>query len=455
MASSSTLRTARLTSALFLPSLNIPLQAYPSFIAGASIVFACIYSTTIGAQPRLLALFRMALSIPGSWLFIRFAWSSGYPRDHNRATYLGMATMSLYGIMKLLEVCWIRELDNDKRRWVLKPDAARSMEKKVDGEIKGTANDRVVLPIPTDVRGRLVYTFDYLTTIRGCSWFADRVWDFAPPYALTYSHPNSSSKFAFLEYQLISLAIQVLLMDVFDVFIKSIDWAHLALTTTTPVTSLPLHLQLLSSFTVLITTMLYLSIPDTFMTTILVMSGAASPSSCPPMFDSPLESASLQDFWSFRWHHIFRRTFERMGQPVLLLLPSTLPKTRRVVRQAIAFFLSATLHLLLFTTLPLFPPSAVNPNPQAFPFLDWNTVKFFLAQPLGLILESFLIFPLTEGLNPRAKTAFRRAYAWIWLLFTGRYWSDSWTAKGLFNADTERPIVFSPVRGVLWGSWRI
>ncbi|KIO20792.1 hypothetical protein M407DRAFT_81166 [Tulasnella calospora MUT 4182] len=245
-------------------------------------------------------------------------------------------------------------------------------------------------------------------------------------------------------------------MDVFDVFVKSIDWAHLAYTTPTPVTSLPLHLQIFPSFTVLITTMLYLSIPDTFMTTILVLFGASSPSSCPPMFDSPLESASLRDFWSIRWHHIFRRTFGRMAKPLLLLLPSsTSPQTRRVVRQAITFFLTTTLHLLLFTTLPPLPASSTNPNPQLSVFLDWNTIKFFLTQPLGLILESVLIFPLTEALSPRPKTTFRRAFAWSWLLFTGRYWSDSWVGKGLFNAESERPIVFSLVRGVLWGNWRI
>ncbi|KIO20793.1 hypothetical protein M407DRAFT_81174 [Tulasnella calospora MUT 4182] len=427
---------------MFLPSVNIPFQAYPSFIAGANILFACIYSTTIRTHPRLLAFLRMTLSIPGTWAFIRFAWYNGYVRDHSRGTYLGMATMSLYGMMKLLEVCWIRELDDERPRWVLKPNAQEP--------------EKVVLPIPTDVRGRLAYTFDYLSTIRGCSWFPDRVWDFAPPYASTYSPPNSSSRLAFLQHQLISLSIQALLMDVFDVFVKSIDWAHLAHTTPTPVTSLPLHLQITFSLAVLITTMLYLTLPYTVMTTIFVVSGAATASSCPPMFDSPFESASLRDFWSFRWHHIFRRTFGRMGKPFLLLLPSSAsPKTRRIARLAVTFFLSTTLHLLLLTTLPPLPPSSTNPNPQPFPFLDWNTIKFFLTQPLGLTLESVFIFPLTEGLSPRLKTTFRRAFAWSWLLFTGRYWSDSWTAKGLFNADSERPIIFSLVRGVLRGNWII
>ncbi|KAG8909575.1 hypothetical protein FRC00_009855 [Tulasnella sp. 408] len=460
MVAASTLRTARLTAAMFLPSVNIPFQAYPSFVAGANILFACIYSTTITTHPRLLAIFRMALSIPGTWAFIRFAWSSGYVRDHSRGTYLGMATMSLYGIMRLMEVCWIRELDDERPRWVLKPDAARSMEKKVDGDAKGDVTGkqepgRVVLPIPTDVRGRLEYTFDYMTTIRGCSWFPDRVWDFAPPYASTYSPPNRS-KLAFLRHQLVSLAIQAFLMDVFDVFVKSIDWAQLAHTTPTPVTSLPLHLQIASSLAVLIITMLYLTLPYTVMTTIFVVSGAASLSSCPPMFDSPLESASLRDFWSFRWHHIFRRTFGRMGKPFLQLLPSSAsPRTQRTARLAVTFFLSTTLHLLLLTTLPPLPPSSANPNPQPFPFLDWNTIKFFLTQPLGLVVESALVFPLTEGMNPRIKASLRRAFAWSWMIFTGRYWSDSWTAKGLFNADSERPILFSLVRGVLWGNWRI
>lgn len=459
MVSRSTLKTARAATAMFLPSVNIPFQAYPSFIIGANILFACIYSTTITTNRRLLALFRMALSIPGTWAFIRFAWSYGYTRDHSRGTYLGMATMSLYGIMKLLEVCWVRELDDERPRWVLKPNAVRDMEKKTDGKPEPGAEGeqgKVVLPIPTDFRGRMAYTFDYLTTIRGCSWFADRVWEFAPSYASTYNPPWGSSRLAFLQHQLISLVIQAFLMDVFDVFVKSIDWAYLARTTSTPVTSLPFHLQILSTLAVLIITMLYLTLPYTVMTTIFVVSGATTSSSCPPMFDSPLSSASLRDFWSLRWHHIFRRTFGRMGKPFMLLLPSSSsPQTRRVVRLAVTFFLSTTLHLLLLTTLPPLPPSSTNPNPQPFPFLDWNTIKFFLTQPAGLLVESALIFPLTEGLGPRPKAIFRRAFAWSWLLWTGRYWSDSWTAKGLFNADSERPIVFSLVRGVMWGDWVI
>ncbi|KAG8970501.1 hypothetical protein FRC05_000609 [Tulasnella sp. 425] len=218
MVARSTLKTARAATAMFLPSVNIPFQAYPSFIIGANILFACIYSTTITTNRRLLALSRMALSIPGTWAFIRFAWSYGYTRDHSRGTYLGMATMSLYGIMKLLEVCWIRELDDERPRWVLKPNAVRDMEKKTDGKPQpGTEGEggqgKVVLPIPTDFRGRMAYTFDYLTTIRGCSWFADRVWEFAPAYASTYNPPWASSSLAFLQHQLISLVIQAFLMD--------------------------------------------------------------------------------------------------------------------------------------------------------------------------------------------------------------------------------------------------
>ncbi|KAG8985742.1 hypothetical protein FRB90_004482, partial [Tulasnella sp. 427] len=109
----------------------------------------------------------MALSIPAAYAFAVFAWSNGYPREHSRGTYLGMATMSLYGIMKLLEVCWIRELDDERPRWVLKPSAVQSAEKKNDGRVEGEANGhqepmKVVIPIPTGVRGRLAYSIDYL-----------------------------------------------------------------------------------------------------------------------------------------------------------------------------------------------------------------------------------------------------------------------------------------------------
>lgn len=176
------------------------------------------------------------------------------------------------------------------------------------------------------------------------------------------------------------------------------------------------------------------------------------------MFDQPFQSTSLRDFWTHRWHHIFRRSFDRIASVALFFVPvkGSRSVARNIVRAVIIFALSATFHLFLLhrTYHPLqyvFNSQGSSSSLQPIRhLLDTSTVKFFLSQPLGLFIERFLVFPITAQFPESMRTSIRRAFAWMYLLNSGRWWCDAWVRAGLW----EEPLVgFSVFRGLLKGQW--
>lgn len=439
--------------AVFLPHVHLPIESIPAISAGITLLGICVYTTVLPSH-KSYRLVRMALSIPAFYYFTDFAFSTWYERKHNRSTYLTLATVACYGMMKTLEYCWIREMDDDRPRWIKKDAIPR--DPREGGKDGGTGAGEVaknatgsVMPLPETALGRLSYTFDLLTSIRGVSWWGDRTWDFAQAWLPTWIPPSGASRSAYIKACGISLLRQYILFDIFDAFDKEISWDK---ATPTPVTSLPPLLQVATTISVCVTTMLYLTVPFTVMSMIIVALGG-SPTCWAPMFDAPLTSNSLRDFW-FRWHHIFRRVFSRLSLPFLYFLPTTDPTYRRLSRQLVTFFLTTMLHLLILFTLPPRPVTPENPYPHHHSFFDPSTIKFFLAQPLGLLIETTVVFPTTEQLSPTMRSIIRRTFGWIWLLLTARYWADAWIGQGLYD-ETERPIVWSPVRGIWKGEWII
>ncbi|KIO26075.1 hypothetical protein M407DRAFT_243869 [Tulasnella calospora MUT 4182] len=207
--------------------------------------------------------------------------------------------------------------------------------------------------------------------------------------------------------------------------------------------------QLVLAFCVCVHTGMTISLP--YSVAALLTSFVGAPSTAwPPMFDSPFAARSLAEFWSQKWHAIFRRVFDVWSYAILSIIPTSAlhleSRGRKFLRAVIIFLLSYTVHLLLLWSVPS------NPAYPPKRFFNVQAAKFFLAQPLGLTIELLVVFPLTTRMSEPWKTAFRRIFAWGWLLFGGRYWSDAWYSGGQMGFK-ERYILYSPIRGLLWGQW--
>jgi len=187
------------------------------------------------------------------------------------------------------------------------------------------------------------------------------------------------------------------------------------------------------------------------------------------MFDSPFQASSLQDFWTNRWHEIFRRTFDRLSKGILAIIPSSIlsKDVRRIVRVAIIFSLSAIFHLFVIhhTIHSSYLRSNDANSTSSTDFIDQQrqdafrhnffdppTLKFFLSQPLGLLIERMIIIPTATKLAPRSKDHIVRVWAWAWLIYSSRWWCDAWVHAGLWNEE-ETMVGWSPIRGILRGQW--
>jgi hypothetical protein len=178
------------------------------------------------------------------------------------------------------------------------------------------------------------------------------------------------------------------------------------------------------------------------------------------MMDRPFHATSLQDFWSNRWHGIFYRSFDRMTLPIISLIPKSSPRgVHRVARAIAVFSFSALFHIFLIQRMLVakpaahaedFEPASIKESLSP-PLLDPCTLKFFLSQPLGLLLERVLVVPVTSALpDGFLRVTLRRLWAWGWLLWSGRFWADAWVRGGMWNED-EGYVGWSPVRGLLYG----
>jgi hypothetical protein len=334
-----------------------------------------------------------------------------------------MASATIYGAMQVFDTCIITMRERHLPVWV----------RVADGE---------KLAVPVTVVGRLVYTLDLLTSVRGISWYEGYVWDWAAK-SVVNSRPVGASRIKFVILNGIGvLAVQYLMADVFDSIGRSFDMDTSRIY---PVTSaLPLHQQLLHTASLGICTALSISTPYTLMSVLFVTLGS-SPSTWPPMINAPYFSKSLGDFWSVHWHAIYKRLFGRIADFVLDIGRLPFNKTLRgVLRVTIIFSLSSIFHLLLVIRPDV---TSKHPHPSIF---DISMIKFFLSQPLGLFIEFFVLVPITRPLPQFLRLTFLRLWAVVWLLWTGRWFMDTWVRRGL----QDRPLVgWSPVRGLWRGDW--
>ncbi|KAG9017707.1 hypothetical protein FRB90_000192 [Tulasnella sp. 427] len=367
-------------ASVFLPNLLIPLEFQPAMTGALLILVFCVY-TTVLPNYKTWAPLRIGLAIPAIYLFIDYGWSRAYPRP-NRGVHLGMATTAFYGIMKVVEVCWVRDLDDERPRWIQKPQQALDKEQTTSKKVPAPGEVApVVLPLPQDTWGRIAYSVDYITSVRGASWYGDRVWDFAPPYLYNYSPPSRAGHILF---NLAFAIFQYLAADCLDMYIKSIPWDR---TQGKPVTSLPVPLQITTVLAIAVHTILGLTFPATSYAILAVSLGSYPSSWAPILPNFPFAAPTMSEFWSKYWHHLFRRTFRRLADGGLWYLPGPLKTNRsfnRAIRYTIIFFLSSLLHVAILAGIP---SDWAYPMPRSFLGIDAGTVKFFLTQPLGLILE--------------------------------------------------------------------
>ena len=417
----------------FLPGMVLPPPSNLDLVVAHLLLILVQFTTTF--QHPILPLLRLGLGLASGHVF----WQYGFTRKYDalfqprRARYnmMGMNLIGLNGIMKLIEICIIG-FTNKAEDW---PKWVSKKEKEEDGK-------RKIIPFTPSVTGRFLYAIDLLS-VRGSSWFKGRVWDYSPIAIAEYRAPT---RLQFLVRTLWSAAQQYIVLDIIETIMQRRSWDT---RNPNPITTLPILQQPIYALCVCIVTCLSISASSTINSFQSILLGAP-PSSWPPMFDDPFGARSLAEFWTFKWHAIFRRSFDRLSYGILLCLPlgqlRTSQRATKLIRAIIIFTLSMTVHLFLMWSLPL------DENHPYASFFNLSALKFFLSQPLGLIIELECIFPLTRNLSETRKRGIRRAFAWAWLLWSGRFWSDVWVSRGMWDYE-ERFIVYSPLRKALYGTW--
>ncbi|KAF8307590.1 hypothetical protein DL93DRAFT_1996337 [Clavulina sp. PMI_390] len=403
----------------FLPFLVSPPSANNlTNIVSLCIFLACLSLTYDGAVPAAL---RLVLFVLATYF--------GHPLvtgDHEVRHRMASTAITASGtllLFKAFDVCVVSLWDKEPPHWV--------------------RNGKRV-PLPHTFFGRLVYAFDLLSTNRGSSWFDGYSWDWAPKYVATYS-PSVRSRLSNAVRNLLYFVYLYLLVDVLETITQREHWS---ISDPHPVLSLSIPKQLFYSLCICVSTCIGIILSHSLFATIFIALGC-SPTAWVPMFQSPFTSSSLQDFWSNRWHHIWKRPTGRASIPIMMLVPQRWSwSTRRVIRAIIIFGMQTIWHLYLVAR-----GFHVRKSEREWRFIDESTVLFFLLQPIGLLIERELLVPLSRQILPEKSRAFvTRLWAWAWLLWTGRYWADVWVRSGMWSPG-EGYIGWSPVRGVLFGQW--
>ncbi|KAG8873134.1 hypothetical protein FRB97_007003 [Tulasnella sp. 331] len=433
--------------AVYPPAL-VPPAAQPFFQLIVISLILCNFTVTYNHP--ILPYLRLVLAIPvlyGSW---SYGLSGAFDPMPNRKVAMGMGYLATHGIMKAFEVCiigfWNKEEDWPK--WV---------KLQTEGETKGGKGE--IVPFTPTILGRLAYALD-LGSAGGSSWFRGRAWDWATPTILN-QRAQPLPRFQFVLRSLITLIQSFLIVDVCESIIATRNWNT---TLSQPLTNdgIPMLLQLVYATCVCARTMIGSMSAYTGIGMLCALVFNTPSTAFPPLFDHPFASRSLAEFWASKWHPILRRSLHTISAGIFSLFififssssDTALILTRRdvkLLRSVIIFALSCLVHLVFWNAIPTNP---TYPYPS---FFNAEGIKFFLLQPLGLTIELLLIRPLTEDLPDGRwglKTVVRRGFAWTWLLWSGRFFSNVWINRGLLG-HAEREIVYSPVRGVLRGQWRI
>ncbi|KDQ20074.1 hypothetical protein BOTBODRAFT_51431 [Botryobasidium botryosum FD-172 SS1] len=128
--------------------MSMPTTVWPPIFAGGALLFAANYTLTV--PRRSAARLRVLISIPATYAF----WYALVgPHEHtSRLVQILPTATAMYGIMRVIETRIVSVWGESPPRWVVRGKVA---------------------PLPASVSGRLAYSLDLLTSLRGTSWFKD------------------------------------------------------------------------------------------------------------------------------------------------------------------------------------------------------------------------------------------------------------------------------------------
>lgn len=451
------------------------LARYQSIPFGIGLLLLYISLFTLTVDSQLYRYFRLVILLP---LTIYYLWEacSLYHVFPNGFIVMGISTMCAYGILLALQYSVIQFCDSTKPRWV---------KTRKEGE-----NAVSVYLSPESFSQRLLYALDLLCSLRGTSWLAGDLieWDWVHPKHRIANAPRIS-RGQFLRNNLRDFILLFFTLDFLDVITKSRiwDWQR-----QDALYSIPLLQQCIHAFSLCIGTSILMLIDFTFTSTLAVGVFGMNPLSWPPLFYSPFQATSLTDFWSHRWHWIFRRTFVQMSIPATQLVQKLSGSQKGlpivVIRAFSAFGVSAILHsFIMYHTQRWAILKLGDGRIDRVTFWDSDIVSFFMIQPFGMIFEKTILalildvlFPplvhtaetplqklndvnnignetssaLVQAKSPTnpatrwEKVFINRIFTWSFLIWTGRWWTNKWIRGGLYH-DGAKITPLSPIRS-LW-----
>jgi Membrane bound O-acyl transferase family len=458
--------------------------ACTSLALGLALLYICLFSLTV--PHRSLVYVRLVIAPKAIFYFWDFGYGSYEPPTLMISS--AMATIGIYGIMRVFEHTIVSLWDPTTPHWV-----ARA----------GKNESHPTYSHPQSFGERCFYAFDLLTSQRGASWSTNREWNWSPRRFHSWTPPPSGQ---FVKAGIRAMLVQYLLVDLLDTIIKSRSWDT---TARYPVSSLSVLEQPIFPMCICGGAFLTIDFAYTALSTVCVLCGS-SPDSWPPMFDSPFSCTSLSDFWAHRWHWMFRRVFDRLSIPFVCIMVPIIRFAGKgvhqkepiitVTRTVVIFALSTLLHLFILyrATQTGYHKSYGSEFPQ---FWDLDLLLFFMSQPVGLFFESAVIIPIANWMVPskeqprslqRAsptrsamltssgsqfndnqtgttgalksdaslnghrwqRVTIMRLYTWGFLIWTGRWGTDKWARIGFFH-ENELVVPFSVWRGVWSGKWKI
>ncbi|KAI6009032.1 membrane bound O-acyl transferase family-domain-containing protein [Pisolithus marmoratus] len=265
----------------------------------------------------------------------------------------------------------------------------------------------------------LMDTLDLSTNIRGVGWNWSKSLRFPPD-----TRPTSCIWFT--AYTLLSALFHSVICDTFHVAVRGFSPKTFIIPSGDTIfdsTMPPLTRYVRSSaITALMAVVIYSSLQMMYdMATIVgVTVFQQDPAQWPPAFDKPWKADSLRDFWGYRWHQLFRRTFAVLGG---WPLGSVFGHAGYVLG---SFLGSGIFHNVVLLML----------NQD----VEWWCMLFsFGMMAVGVILERVF----TRMTGRRVGGWIGRLWTMAWLLLWGSFMVDGFGRAGMFASsnvfDTASP----------------